>query len=68
MATTCFFCSSTHNISERTYDIPLCHGCQTMERFQILLLQQLCFIQSSLYEMREALRTPTEQKSLEESQ
>ena len=62
MATTCFFCSSTRTISERPYDIPLCHSCQTMERFQILLLQQLCFIQCSLYEMQEALSTPTEKK------
>jgi hypothetical protein len=51
MATSCFFCATTHDLSEHLYDIPLCAGCRQMERFQILLLQQLCFIQTSLYEI-----------------
>ena len=63
MATTCFFCSAKHGIiTERDYDLPLCAACRGMDRFHILLLQQLCFIQGSLYDMQEALSTPTEQK------
>lgn len=49
---TCFFCSSPHATLSPAYDLPLCSSCVQMERFQILLLQQLCFIQSTLYELQ----------------
>ena len=50
----CFFCDAQHGLSEKPYGMPLYRDGLKMERWQILLLQQVAFMQSSPYELTQA--------------
>lgn len=51
----CFFCATQHDVREREDTVDLCDACLRMDRFQILLIQQLSFIHMTLEQMYDAM-------------